>query len=450
VTRRQREKTTQRRRAQRLRVLVVACLVALAACRGPASEQIAENPLPAVVLPDLSRLAAPVQQQIQGQFAAATRIIENPGVSPSERAGAYASLGKLFLAATLADEAELCYRHAQALAADDMRWPYMLGHVSLTKGEPAKAATAFERALNLRPDDVPALVWLASARLDEGRFETAESLFLKALTLQPSSAAAAFGAGRAALARQAYKEAVERFERALAIQSGATAVHYPLAMAYRALGDRANADVHLSRRGEVWPALADPIRDQQDEPLESVTLYERRGVQALGAQDWASAIAAFRKVLELDPNDAALRHRLATALYGAGDQLAAAREFDEVLRRHPGYLKAHISLGMLHNLNGRYPEAIDRFAAALQVDRNSPEARLGLAEALRVSGRPEASIGHYDEAVKLDPAVPEAWIGGAMALITLRRTADAREWLARAERVHPNQAKLRELEGMLR
>jgi tetratricopeptide (TPR) repeat protein len=421
-------------------------LVALSACAAPPSK---EAQVPPVALPDLSRLAAPVQQQIRSQFGSATRVIENPNASSGDRAAAYASLGQLFLAAKLSEEAQLSYRHAQALAGEDMRWPYMLGHVYLTAGDQAKAAAAFERALELRPDDVPALVWLATARLDEGRLDAAESLFLKALTLQPSSAAAAFGAGRAALARQAYREAVERFERALAIQNGATAVHYPLAMAYRALGDRAKADAHLSRRGEVWPTLPDPLRDQQDVRLESVSLYERRGVQALGAQDFRSAIAAFRRGLELDPNDAALRHRLATALYGAGDQPAAAREFEEVLRRHPTYVKAYISLGMLHNLNGRYQEAVDRFAAALQVERNSPEARLGLAEALRVSGRPDASIGHYDEAVRLDPAVPEAWIGGAMALITLRRTADAREWLARAQRVHPDQPRLRELAGML-
>jgi tetratricopeptide (TPR) repeat protein len=430
----------------KLPIVAATCLVALSACNAPPSTPAS---LPAVVLPDLSRLAAPVQQQIRGQFSAATRVIENRSASSSERAVAYGSLGRLLLAARLSDEAELCYRHAQALAGDDMRWPYMLGHVYLTQGASAKAAAAFERALALRPEDVPTLVWLGSARLDEGRVEEAESSFLKALTVQPSSAAAAFGAGRAALARQAYREAVERFERALGIESGATAVHYPLAMAYRALGDRAKFAAHLSRRGEVWPTLADPVFDQQGEPIESVSLYERRGVQSMAAQNWPAAIEAFRKGLELDPTDAALRHRLATALYAGGDQAAAAREFEDVLRRHPGYLKAHVSLGMLYNLSGRQQEAIDRFAAALQVDRNSPEARLGLAEALRVSGRPEASIGHYDEAVKLDPAVPEAWIGGAMAFITLRRTAEAREWLARAQRVHPDQPKLRELEKLL-
>jgi hypothetical protein len=37
-----------------------------------------------------------------------------------------------------------------------------------------------------------------------------------------------------------------------------------------------------------------------------------------------------------------------------------------------------------------------------------------------------------------------------MALITMRRTAEARNWLLRAGRVHPDQPRLKELEGMLR
>jgi tetratricopeptide (TPR) repeat protein len=423
--------------------------VALAiACSSPDSARVSE-PLPALVLPDVSRLAPPVQRQIRDQFASSNRVIEDASRSSSDRALAYGNLGGLFLAARLADEAELCYLHAQALAGDDMRWPYLLGHVYLSKGDSAKAAAAFERALALRPADVPALVWLAEARLNEGRLQDAESLFLKALSLQPS-AAAAFGAGRAALARQAYRQAVEQFERALTLQSSADAVHYPLSMAYRALGDRANAEAHLRKRGEVWPALADPLRDSTAELIESVGVYERRGVQALGAADWRSAIAAFRRGLELDPDDAALRHRLGTALYASGDEAGATREFEEVLRRHPAYVKAHVSLGMMHNLRGRYPEAADRFNAALAADRNHLEARLGLAEALRVSGRLEPSLEHYEQAIRIDPKVAEAWMGGAMALITLRRTAEAREWLSRARRVHPDHPKLLELERMAR
>jgi tetratricopeptide (TPR) repeat protein len=357
-------------------------------------------------------------------------------------------MGRLFLAAKLSDQAELCYLHAQALAADDMRWPYLLGHVYLVKGDRASAAAAFERALALHPADVPAMVWLAETRLDQGRPAESEALFLKAATSQPS-AAAWFGAGRAALARGGYTEAVERFERALAIDGRADAIHYPLAAAYRALGDHTNADAHLRRRGETWPSLPDPLMAPQADVLATVNLHESRGVQALGAGDWQGAVAAFRQGLEITPDDEALRHRLATALYGAGDEQSGIRELEELLRRNPAYAKAHVSLGRIFNVKGRYKEAADHFSAAVTIDPLTPEAHSGLGEALRVSGQPAAALPHYQRAIDLDPAAVEPWIGGAMALIGTRRTPEAREWLARADRVHPDQPRLRELRKML-
>jgi tetratricopeptide (TPR) repeat protein len=104
---------------------------------------------------------------------------------------------------------------------------------------------------------------------------------------------------------------------------------------------------------------------------------------------------------------------------------------------------------MILNINGRYREAIGEFSAALGRDPNYPEAHLGLAEALRVSGQPEAALPHYEQAIRLDPSIPESWMGGAMVLIHLRRLPQAREWLARAQRVHPDQPQLAELKAML-
>ena len=436
------------RRRLRTASVLLGCLVfAAPACRSdPATNA---GSLPPLTLPDLTGVSPGVGQQIRDQFTSFSRALGEPGASAEERAGAYASMGRLFLAAKLSDQAELCYLHARALAPDDVRWPYLLGHVYLVKGDREQAGAAFERALTLRAADVPTMVWLAETRLDQGRLADAESLFLKAAARQPS-AAAWFGAGRAALARGGYGEAVERFERALAIDGRATAIHYPLAMAYRALADQTKADAHLHQRGEVWPSLSDPLMAPQADALATVNVHESRGVQALGAGDWQGAVAAFRQGLEITPGDDALRHRLATALYGAGDEQAGVRELEELLRRNPAYAKAHVSLGRISNVKGRYNEAVDRFSAALKIEPQSPEAHTGLAEALRVSGQPAAALPHYERAIDLDPSAPEPWIGGAMALISTRRIVDARGWLSRAERVHPDQPKLRELAAMLR
>ena len=422
-------------------------LVAAPACRS--NPTTTADSLPPLTLPDLSGVSPAVGQQIRDQFTSLSHALGSPGASIEERAGAYATMGRLFLAAKLSDQAELCYLHARALAPDDMRWPYLLGHVYLVKGDREHAAAAFEHALTLRPADVPTLVWLAETRLDQGRPADADSLFMKAASSQPS-AAAWFGAGRAALARGGYAEAVERFERALAIDGRATAIHYPLATAYRGLGDQTKADAHLRQRGDAWPTLPDPLMAPQADVLATVNVHESRGVQALGAGDWQGAVAAFRRGLEITPGDDALRHRLATALYGAGDEQAGVRELEDLLRRNPTYAKAHVSLGRIYNVKGRYKEAADRFSAALKIDPLTPEAHSGLGEALRVSGQPAAALPHYQRAIELDPAAAEPWIGGAMALISARRTADARDWLARAARVHPDQPKLRELEAMVR
>ena len=433
------------------RVLVasaVCCCVVLAAAACASHPAPISDSLPPLTLPDLSGVSPSVGQQIRDQFTSFSRAINSPGASPAEQAGAYASMGRLFLAAKLSDQAELCYLHARALVPDDMRWAYLLGHVYLVKGDRTGAAAAFERALTLRPADVPAMVWLAETRLDQGRSEESESLFMKAAAIQPS-AAAWFGAGRAALARGRYAEAVERFERALALDGRATAIHYPLATAYRALADQTKADAHLRQRGDTWPSLPDPLMAPQADVLATVNVHESRGVQALGAGDWQGAVAAFRQGLEITPGDEALRHRLATALYGAGDEQAGIRELEALLVQNPSYAKAYVTLGRIFNVNGRYREAADRFSAALKIDPLTPEAHSGLGEALRVSGQPAAALPHYRRAIDLDPAAVEPWIGGAMALISTRRTADAREWLARADRVHPDQPKLRELRKML-
>jgi Flp pilus assembly protein TadD len=66
-------------------------------------------------------------------------------------------------------------------------------------------------------------------------------------------------------------------------------------------------------------------------------------------------------------------------------------------------------------------------------------ARASLADALRRSGKLEAAITEYIEIVKIDPSASDARFGRAMALVRLRRFAEARSVLEEAVRVHAEQ-----------
>jgi Flp pilus assembly protein TadD len=300
--------------------------------RAPAVNEGASAPqVQPVTLPDLSRLPAPVQEQIRSRQVLLERAIERH--APADELGrAYGDVGLMLMAAEYQAPAEASLRNAQTLASTDPRWPYYLGQLYLASGERAKASESFERALKLRPADFPTLVRLGGTYLDENRTGDAERVFAQAVALQPQSAAALGGLGRAILARGDATRAAEHLRRALTFEPEATSLYYPLAMAYRSLGDLKQADANLRLRGRGEPTLVDPLMEAYAGLLESAVTYQNRGLEAMQASDFATAAEHFRRALELDPNNAAVGHMLGTAFYQMGDVKGAIQQFEEVLR----------------------------------------------------------------------------------------------------------------------
>jgi tetratricopeptide (TPR) repeat protein len=408
-----------------MRALLIAAFVSTAACTAPTP------PLRAIPLPDLSSAEPSARDQINVAYASLT--------SKKDDGNAYGEMGKLLLAAEYLEAAESCFLNAEALAPREPRWPYYLGHLYKARAEAEKSAAAFERARGLQPDDVPTLVWLGRAYLDEDHPELAEPVFSKALSLQGRSAAAMSGLGRVALAKRQYAEAVRHLEGALALSPQANALEYQLSLAYRAAGDAAKADAHLSKRGDTDAVPIDPWMDEVRGILHSAVASETRGLSAMERGDYRAAVDAFRQGLSYAPGNAALRHELGTALAVSGDAQGAFAEFTEITRRSPEFAKAHYSLGMLLASQRRFAEAADRFAAAVKADPNYPEAERQLAEALRRTGRVAESLPHYAQVIKLDPRSADAHVGYGMALVRMGRYVDARQALAAASRALPDQ-----------
>jgi tetratricopeptide (TPR) repeat protein len=442
-------------------ILIALCGVAVqtSGC-GPKSETIPATPpaqarsatpadrqaLRTVSLPDLSRAADSVRKQLREREASLTARMRTAGATDEELGTEYGEMGKLLMAAEFDDAAEPCFLNAQALVPGEVRWPYYLGHLYDRRGQNAQSAAAFERANQLRPDDIPTLVRLGGIYLDQGRPADAERLFARAVSLQPRLGSALLGLGRAALARQDYGRAVEYLEQALSVNPQASSAHYPLAMAYRGLGDLANAEAHVHLKGRTEADTPDPLMQELDELLQSAMAYDGRGERALAAGQWAVAADDFRKGMALAPDNPTLRHKLqyhlATALAMSGDVRAAVEQFEDVVKRSPDFARAHYSLGILMASGGRGQQAIEHLSAAVKYDPTNAEARLRLAEVLRLVGRPEESLPHYEQVIQSDPRLVEAWLGYAQALVSLKRDAQARERLTEALRVNPGQPQL--------
>lgn len=392
-----------------------------------------------VPLPDFSLMEDPVREQMLATQSSLVARLEHPGANRVELGTAYGEMGKLLMAATYLVAAESCYLNAQALAPDDRRWPYYLGHLYKINGPLPKAVASFERALQLQPDDVATLVWLGDAYLEQGRAETAEPLFVRALKFQRDSVAALSGSGRAALGLKDYARAAKDLEEALALEPRASGLHYSLAMAYRGLGDVERVQAHLGQRGDIEPRPVDPLMVELDDLLQSAEAYNVRGSRALAAGKGAAAAAYFRKGLELAPANLALRHGLGMALFQTGDARGAAEQYEQIIRTSPGNAKVHFSLGVLMTASGRHKEAIDRFSTALKSEPAYFQARLQLAAVFARNGRPEEALAQYERALEMDPALSQAAFGYAMTLVRLHRYEEARDRLAGAMEAQPDQ-----------
>jgi tetratricopeptide (TPR) repeat protein len=420
--------------------LLVAALILIAAVSCRARESAVSAPaskpvIQAVKLPDISRLPPVVQKQLQDQYGVLTQ--KQAGGSSTELGEAYGRMGMLLMAAEYLDEAAAAFSNAEALAPSEMRWPYYLGHIYQMRGDAAKSAAAFARAVRVDGKYSPALVYLGNAYLDQGKPEAADPLYAQALMQQPRLVAALFGRGRAALARRDFRSAIGYFEQALAIDPQANVVHYPLAMAYRGAGQVDRAEAHLAPNnvGELKPP--DPVYDDMTVTLESAVAYELRGGRALESGQWNMALDLFRRGVELAPDEPQLRHKLATAMAMKGDRAGAFAMFEETTRRSPSFVKAHYSLGLMYAEAGQLARAEHEWTTALEYDMTYVEARLQLAELLRRTGRPAAALPQYEKVTELDPRLAEASYGKAMTLVQLRRYREARDALAEAMTRHP-------------
>ena len=400
---------------------------------------IAQRPsIQPVTLPDLSRAAEPVQKQIRDRYQSLQTAIDRKA-APPELAAAFGEMGKLFMAAEYYDAAEVCLKNAQQLDAGNMRWPYFLGHVFRYKSEPAKAAPFFEQALALAPRDVASLVWLAEMNLAQDKTDAALDPLKKAQALEPSSGAVLYGLGRVALAKQDYAQAVKDLEGALASNPQSNRLHYPLALAYRGLGNREKAEEHLRMRGEVDLPPNDPLLGEVSGLLQNAAAYEARASQALGARQWDEAASNLKKAIELSPGNAFSRLNLGTALYMQGDADGALDQYREAVRLSPGLARAHFAIGVLMESRGQDAEAIKAFNAAIASDASYVEPRFSLANALRRGGRVQESLSQYAEVLRLDPAVSQAGFGYAMGLVRLGRYQEAKSRLESAMKTFPDQ-----------
>jgi tetratricopeptide (TPR) repeat protein len=403
---------------------------------GAAQTEPPEVSLVEVPKPSLEELEPAVAEQLAGAREELERYYSLAQAPPAERAEAYGELGRLYHAYGLAAPAEAAYRNAHALSPGDPRWVYYLAYLLQGEGRFEEAAELYGETLAIEATPA-ALVHLGEVLLELGRLDDAEAALRRVLSAAPESPSARALLGQIALSRDEHALAVQYLESALAAVPQATRLHYPLALAYRGLGEMEKAQDHLALRGEIGVRPPDPLIDELEELRTGERVHLLRGRTAFRFGDFEAAVREFRQAVAAEPESVAARVNLGSALGKLGDRIGAIHQFRQVLERAPDNVTAHFNLGLLLGLEGAAEEAVTHLERATALAPGDGEAWRLLAEALVRLGRSDEALAAYTRAAGPGAFDPDIRLGEVQLLVNLGRFADALQRLDETHAIMP-------------
>jgi Flp pilus assembly protein TadD len=166
-------------------------------------------------------------------------------------------------------------------------------------------------------------------------------------------------------------------------------------------------------------AIAD-IREQFLNPYS----FMRAGMANEHTGDHKGAERAFRRGLELAPNDAELHNALGWTLFQDGRSAEAVAEYERALAADPNHVKSHNNLALALVELGRLDEAASHFKRSLELE---PKAEIysDLGFTMARLGKSEAAFADYQKALELDPNCPSAHFNLAVAFVQAGKFAEA-------------------------
>jgi protein O-GlcNAc transferase len=380
----------------------------------------------------LAQPTPPLPQLALDAYPASTREALSPlyddAIARPSDAAAVGALARALHAWEQWSAAHKAYARAQALAPADFDWHYLDAVALQRLARHAEAAERLQQALRISPDYLPARIRLAESLLESGERERSRQLF-EALRGHPlSEPAAELGLGRLDAADGRHESAVAHLERAVALFPEWGAAHYALALSYRALGRRADAQRALERHaqyGPRWPVPDDPVVATVTALRDDAQTSLNRGLKLAEAGDLAGAIAAHEAALAHDPS-MAQAHANLISLYGRTRNWTKAEEhYRAVVALGFNRADAHYDYGVLLGLQGKWDPAAAAFRQALAVNPHHSRAWQNLGQVMEHQQQFEQAAEAYRHAVDSQPTFRLARFNLGRMLIALGRNGDA-------------------------
>ncbi|MCB1858492.1 MAG: tetratricopeptide repeat protein [Gammaproteobacteria bacterium] len=344
---------------------------------------------------DLSGAELGVQKAlISARNALRLQLLKSPP-DPVVLAGAYGALGNLYQLYAVPALAEICYQNARLLEPENYRWSYYVAYLDLVSGRTEQALKGLEMVAKLKPDYPPLRLRQGQAWFELNELSKSRRILNDAAKFTGTRASALYYLGQIDLLEKKYQHAAEILEEALRIAPQANRIHYPLAAAYRGMGDEPRAREQFSLYGTNDPQVDDPLIQELQALEKGGRPLFGQAMEAVGNRDYANAARLFRAGLERDSDNINARISLARALYLSGERELSRTTLEAVLGSEPDNILALFLLGILEDAAGE-PTAAARLQKVLELDQQHAGANYFLANQRLRAGRFREAVIHYD------------------------------------------------------
>ena len=226
------------------------------------------------------------------------------------------------------DAFEALQKTAQ-LAPNDAEAHGNLGTAWQERGMYDQAIDSYTRALELNPDFVEAHGNLAAALQAQGKLEQAEHAYRQALALVPITPSA--------ISLPAIPESMHRSAAAVCVLSKRAAL-LPVDLTLSESGQRPQDSAIASGLAATFRAAMAPHTTAAHANL-AAALHE--------AEDYAGAVASYRRAIELHPDDAKLHNNLGRALQSLERPEEAIAAYEQAIALNGDFTQALSNLGLL-------------------------------------------------------------------------------------------------------
>jgi membrane associated rhomboid family serine protease/Flp pilus assembly protein TadD len=153
-------------------------------------------------------------------------------------------------------------------------------------------------------------------------------------------------------------------------------------------------------------------------------------------QNIQSQIAALKKKIQQNPNDASAHYALAHAYFSSGQVPDSESELKRVLELDPQNAGAHMDLGVLYLDQDDAAAAEEQFSKLTAQQPANARAHVGLGMALADEKKHDGAVREYQTALRLDPRLNGVYYLMGVSQAELKRYDDAIASLLKGREAH--------------